>query len=352
METLKRLLFLVSTSAIVAQKCTNVYPHLSCGLHYDYANSCEQAGCCWDADLSTCYAPVIYGYQYTETEGSPGVMRGSLSLNDPSGISFSEDFKKLDIDIIQETPTRTHIRIVPSGIDRWEVPEELIPRPTGIYEGKQALTKTLVISQHDDDEYDNMEILISRVDKGIPNGELIFVFTKMLVFQDQYIQFVLGVPNNTTATYGFGESSRLTQHLQFNSTYTLWNTDCPASSFENTLYGSHPFFIQVSSTGKAHGVFFLNSNAMDVTLTSSQSQGSTIGLQATGGIVDLYVFAGPTPQDVIKQYLEVIGRPAMVPYWSLGFHNCRWGYPNVQYIADVVRNYSLAEIPLETQVGR
>ena len=116
-----------------------------------------------------------------------------------------------------------------------------------------------------------------------------------------------------------------------------------------SLYGSHPFFIQIASDGKAHGVMLMNSNSMDVTLSNSDTQGETIGIQATGGIIDLYIFAGPTPSAVIAQYLEVIGRPAMVPYWSLGFHNCRWGYPNIAYVEEVVANYSVAMIPLETQ---
>jgi alpha-glucosidase (family GH31 glycosyl hydrolase) len=160
---------------------------------------------------------------------------------------------------------------------------------------------------------------------------------------------VLGVPGSTGATYGIGESTRHTQHLQYNSTYTLWNTDQAASNFDQSLYGSHPFYIQVGSNGKAHGVLFLNINAMQVTVTESEAQGNTIGVQTTGGLIDLYVFAGPTPADVIRQYQEVVGKPAMVPYWSLGFHNCRWGYENIEYVEEVVANYSAAGIPLETQ---
>lgn len=32
--------------------------------------------------------------------------------------------------------------------------------------------------------------------------------------------------------------------------------------FNANLYGSHPFFLNLESDGKAHGVFLLNSNAM------------------------------------------------------------------------------------------
>lgn len=161
---------------------------------------------------------------------------------------------------------------------------------------------------------------------------------------------MLGSPKNVIASYGLGESTRLTQHLQDDVTYTLWNTDFLAAFQNASLYGSHPFLIQVGSDGKAHGIFLLNSNAMDISFSNSDTQGQSIGYQITGGLIDIYVFTGPTPTEVISQYLEVIGRPAMMPYWSLGFHNCRYGgYPSVAYVQDVVTNYSNAQIPLETQ---
>lgn len=339
----------LASSIASAKKCSDVYPHLSCGLRNERQSTCLEAGCCWDAELSTCFAPAIFGYEYNVVTDEAGHQEGTLSLNEPSGIAFGADYKELDISFTQETEARTHIKISVPNIQSWEVPEFLIQRPGGLYSGEDALTKTIVKAQNDDDAYDNMEIFITRMADQKPTGEFIFVFTKMLVFQEQYLQFVLGSPGDVVATYGFGESSRLVQHLEANTTYTLWNTDMPASNFEHDLYGSHPFFIQVSSSGKAHGVLFLNSNAMDVTMTESSTQGNTIGVQSTGGLIDLYIFAGPTPEDVVKQYLEVVGRPAMVPFWSLGFHNCRWGYPDVVYIQDVVKNYSDAKIPLETQ---
>jgi alpha-glucosidase (family GH31 glycosyl hydrolase) len=88
---------------------------------------------------------------------------------------------------------------------------------------------------------------------------------------------------------------------------------------------------------------------MQLTLTDSAQHGQTLGIQSTGGVIDIYVFSGPTPESVILEYLSVIGKPAFVPYWSLGFHNCRWGYKNLTIVEEVVANYSKAGIPLETE---
>lgn len=312
-----------SIQITVAQKCTDVYPHLSCGLRNENERSCKSAGCCWDESAGQCFAPAIFGYKYTSTLEEPGRQQGTLRLNEPSGISFGQDYVELDVSITQETKDRTHIKISVPGIDTWEIPESLIARPGGLYTGDAAAVATHVVPQDDDDPYDNMEILINRMNGHRPTSELIFVFTKMLVFQEQYLQFVLGSMGDVVGTFGFGESSRLNQRLATNTTYTLWNTDMPAAKFDADLYGSHPFYIQVTESGKAHGVLFMNSNAMDVTLTNSETQGNTIAIQSTGGLVDIYVFAGPTPSDVVKQFLDVVGKPALVPYWSLGFHNCR-----------------------------
>lgn len=63
---------------------------------------------------------------------------------------------------------------------------------------------------------------------------------------------------------------------------------------------------------------------------------------------DSEIYSGPGPQDVARQYSDVVGKPAMMPYWGLGFHQCRYGMQDVYEVAEVVANYSAANIPLET----
>jgi len=129
------------------------------------------------------------------------------------------------------------------------------------------------------------------------------------------------------------------------NTYTLWNRDLPTP--ENTnLYGSHPFYLQMVD-GKAHGVFFHNSNGMDVLYRQESSQ-DTLTFRAIGGILDFYIFTGGTPEDAVNQYTKLVGKPYMPPYWALGFHQCRYGYRTVETIEQVVENYTIADIPLET----
>jgi alpha-glucosidase (family GH31 glycosyl hydrolase) len=74
-----------------------------------------------------------------------------------------------------------------------------------------------------------------------------------------------------------------------------------------TISGDHRFHINLELNKNIqtnfHGQFFLNSNAMDVDLQPLPALTYT----TIGGIIDLYIFTGPTVQNVIEQYWEIIG---------------------------------------------
>ena len=67
----------------------------------------------------------------------------------------------------------------------------------------------------------------------------------------------------------------------------------------------------------------------------------------TGGIFDFLFFEGNTADDVIKLYHTMIGKPALPPFWALGYFQSAWAYDNQQDYETVVKGYSDAGVPLE-----
>ncbi|XP_023932526.1 lysosomal alpha-glucosidase isoform X2 [Lingula anatina] len=162
------------------------------------------------------------------------------------------------------------------------------------------------------------------------------------IFADQFLQLSTLLPSRYV--YGLGEHRATLLHSLNWTRVTLWNKDRPPVEHSN-LYGSHPFYLVMEEDGRSHGVFLLNSNAMDVILQHAPA----ITWRAIGGILDFYIFTGPSPANVISQYTELIGRPFMPPYWSLGFHICRYGYKSVNQTLDVALRTHAAGIPQDVQ---
>lgn len=112
------------------------------------------------------------------------------------------------------------------------------------------------------------------------------------------------------------------------------------------LYGAHNFYLSQSGAGGgATGVFLFNSNAMDI-ITQPEPR---ITWRTIGGVLDYFIFLGPRPEDVVTQYVNLIGRPVMPPYWALGFHLSRFGYQTLDNLTAVHERNKAAGIPLDVQ---
>ena len=166
-----------------------------------------------------------------------------------------------------------------------------------------------------------------------------------LIFESQYLRLRTKLPENPNL-YGLGEHSDPLRLKTSRYVRTLWSQDSFGVPDNSNLYGNHPVYFEHRKTG-SHGVFFLNSNGMDVVIDKDQAGTQYLEYNTLGGVLDFWFFAGPSPVEVARQYAEVAGLPAMMPYWSLGFHQCRYSYQDAFEVAEVVHNYSVAGIPLE-----
>jgi alpha-glucosidase len=177
-------------------------------------------------------------------------------------------------------------------------------------------------------------------------GEVLFdTSAASLVLESQYLRLRTSLPNNPNI-YGLGEHSDPFRLNTTNYIRTLWSQDSYAIPEGANLYGNHPVYYEHRTTG-THGVFFLNSNGMDVKLNNTNAKHQYLEYNTLGGVLDFYFLAGPTPVAVSQQYAEVVGVPAMMPYWGFGFHQCRYGEQDAFHTAETIYNYSKADIPLE-----
>ncbi|KAL0372609.1 UNVERIFIED_CONTAM: Alpha-xylosidase 1 [Sesamum calycinum] len=299
-------------------------------------------------------------YRLISIQESPnGGLLGLLQVKQKNNI-YGPDIPVLQLYVKHEKDARLRVHITDAEKQRWEVPYNLLPRET-----PPSLKQTLGRSRKDaytlkaSDQYAGKDLVFTYTAdpfsfsvKRKSNGQILFDSTSEesdpyngLVFKDQYLELSTKLPKDASL-YGLGENTQ--PHgikLYPNEPYTLYTTDVSAINLNADLYGSHPVYMDLRNVeGEAytHAVLLLNSNGMDVFY-----RGNSLTYKVIGGVFDLYFFSGPSPLDVVDQYTSFIGRPAAMPYWAFGFHQCRWGYHNLSVVEDVVENYKKAKIPLD-----
>ncbi|KAG0568362.1 hypothetical protein KC19_6G014200 [Ceratodon purpureus] len=273
--------------------------------------------------------------------------------------TLGQDIKRLRLVARYQSGERLQVHISDAEFERYEVPQMLLPRegmetletspsarklgPIGKKLGSMASTHPLEF------RYIAEPFGFAVVRRA--NGEVLFntsspcngkAFNNM-VFKDQYLEISSQLPHKS-ALYGLGESSRPDGlRLAHGRQYTLWATDIGSFNTDIDLYGTYPFVMDVRDGGVTHGVALVNSNGMDV-----DYEDESITFKINGGIFDFYFFAGPSPLKVVDQYTQLVGRPASMPYWVLGFHQSRFGYKNVEQLETVLRKYKEVKIPVES----
>ncbi|KAA0190891.1 hypothetical protein HAZT_HAZT012257, partial [Hyalella azteca] len=154
--------------------------------------------------------------------------------------------------------------------------------------------------------------------------------------------------------YGFGENvhRELVHSFSPRATYPMFARDRGVSASEDKVnhYGTFPYYVNIEDDdGNSHSVLFLNSNAMEYSTFLLEDGTPALTIRSIGGVIDLHIFTGPTPEDLNKQYSALVGKPTFPPYWSLGFQLCRWGYTSTDEVRAVRQRTADAGIPQDVQ---
>ena len=240
-----------------------------------------------------------------------------------------------------------HLKIVDAAEQRWEAP--LVNQEAGKRYNKVAMDSMGF-------EYTSNPFGFKIVDPDTRQVVVDMTAAKVSSFQffDKYLE--IGMWFQTQDLFGIGE--RVTEDFTLCSgrdtcSYTLWGKDVASPVDDGSggckgTYGQQPFYMgQYGTTKQFFGVFSLNSNDQDALINKVAGGASIVTHKMIGGVFDLYFFYPGSSEFVMRNYHELVGRPYLPPFWSLGFHQCRYGWRSLDKVKEVVAKFEENDIPLE-----
>ncbi|KAM6137726.1 sucrase-isomaltase, intestinal-like [Pterocles gutturalis] len=276
--------------AVAVQKRINCHPQPSASQE-----ACEARGCTWCVtnvvNAPWCFFPEDSPHGYSLGGNVESTDKGwRVTLNRRQALSlFGNDISPVVLEVEFQTKDRLRFRLYDPSSRRFEVPLK-IDSP-----GVSAEEASYDVEFVDD----TSRFRVKRKSTGTVLWDSPLVD---LLFSNQYLQITTTVPS--TSVYGFGEHEHPSfKHSMDFITYGMFSRDQAPKYLADkngeklknqaipnvllmfqpfaNLYGVHPFYMYVSL-----------------------SPNPSLTFRTIGGILDFYVFLGPTPENVIQQYTE------------------------------------------------
>ncbi|XP_022623710.1 maltase-glucoamylase, intestinal-like [Seriola dumerili] len=343
------ILFVTGEPGVIKDETTEVFvpqcPNIALAERVDCfpdagasKQKCEQRGCCWgpldERNVPWCFFSTNHGYT-VESVKQPNhfVMKAQLKrMASPS--LFGADIQELSLHAEMQSNNRLRFKIYDAHRQRFEVPHEHVSSLNS--DPSSPISNTLEITKKP------FGLTVRRKE----NKKVLFDTTVApLVFADQYLQLSAKLPSHNI--YGLGEHVHQRYRHDMNwKTWPIFTRDAFPNGGMHNLYGHYPFFLCLEDeSGKSFGVFLMNSNAMEVTLQPAPA----VTYRTIGGVFDFYILFGDTPEQVVQEFLELIGRPVIPPYWSLGFQLSRWDYGSLSEVKKTVERNRAVGLPYDIQ---
>ncbi|KAI2798523.1 hypothetical protein BLOT_012805 [Blomia tropicalis] len=349
---------LEESSVTYIEQCMAIPPNSRIDCNPDppiSAEVCQSRGCCWMPSSNessenmnllkkNVLPPLNVPYCFFGSDYHGYNVSNVQTINDNQKVinlqrirdsGFVNDVKNVRIQIDELSSNVLRIKMIDSDSSRYEVPIPVLNLPKR-NEVLESLNEKMY--QVEMNSTDFMLTVYRAKTKAI----VFNVNLGQLIYSNQFIQITNKLASNFI--FGIGENRESFRKLTNWKRYTLFARDqWPVP--DRALYGSHPFYLATESDNSSHGVFLFNSNAMDIITQPMPA----ITYRTIGGILDFFLFLGPTSENVIEQYHQLIGLPTMPAYWTLGFHLSRYGYRNLSNLEKTFRRTRKAEIPFDVQ---
>ena len=310
------------------------YPDSSALFGASVEPRCLQRNCIFQSSSTPnepwCFFPQdTYGYTMTNsmkvTNGYVITLQRLTKYSQP----FPEPIDSLKFELKYLNNKVLHFKITDATKSRYEVPIELNDiEDQNLNENNSELE--FIFENRSPDS-----VFVFKIRRRSTGVVIFDTSIGAFVFCEQFLQIVTRLPKNSNV-YGFGENNHpsLSHDLNYKS-WGIFARDQSTAGGENTnQYGAQPFYSVLEEDGNAHGVMFLNSNAMEYEFSPIPA----LIMRSIGGVFDFYVFSGPEPESVTQQLTSLIGRPFMPPYFALGFQLARWNYLDLDDMKRIVES--------------
>jgi len=169
--------------------------------------------------------------------------------------------------------------------------------------------------------------------------------------------------NPKAVIYGLG--GKVSSQLDLsNRSYRMYNVDVmgefPETYYTDSYdpgYVSIPFLLCAESD-RFFGLYLHNSYPSSIHtgyacenantpfhITQGLLNPQDIALSPDQGASELYVILGSSLAEVVRSFAKLTGTHELPPVWSLGYHQCRWGYKSADDLIEVLDQLQGADIP-------
>lgn len=151
--------------------------------------------------------------------------------------------------------------------------------------------------------------------------------------------------------YGLGAING--EYQRNNGKFILRNIDTFFYTLKNQSYSSFPFiFFRKKNSDKHFAILFYTSYPLEISIRINENFPYKCEIDCNyyfkreSKAVDIFLFFGST-EEIIKNYIKIIGNPFFPPIWALGYHQSRWSYKNQKKVYQIAQKARTYNIPLD-----
>ncbi len=144
--------------------------------------------------------------------------------------------------------------------------------------------------------------------------------------------------------YGLGENVR-----GINKRGWIYESKCSDDPFHRedtrSLYGAHNFLI-VAGGRKSFGVFVDHPGKIVFDVGYTKLEELVISIPDKN--VCLYIIEAGSPEEIVKEFRELVGSSYIPPKWAFGYGQSRWSYMTEDEVREVAARHRENGIPLDS----